>query len=90
MMVSDAGLFLLVGSIICALMAVVSAFRYKTRGVSAYIMSFAFVVLGSTMLLLRMNAPIPVVIAGCVVLVILLGVDFAARSAHNAQKDSQP
>ena len=38
------------------------------------------------MLLLRADAPEPVLIAGCVLLVLLLGADFAARSSHNAKK----
>ena len=86
---SDIGLFLLIGTLICAAMAIVSAFRYKSRGISAYIMSLAFVVLGATMLLDRLHAPQPVLIGGCALLVIILGIDFAARSAHNARKDSK-
>jgi hypothetical protein len=81
--------FLFFGSLICAIMAVVSGLRFKTRGVSAYIMAMAFLVLGGTMLLLRARAPQWMMITGCVALFLLLVADFAARSAHNANKDSR-
>jgi hypothetical protein len=84
----DPGLFLLVGSLICAVMTVVSLLRHKKRGVSAYIMATAFVVLGGTMLLLKVEAPMPYLITGCILLVLLLGADFAARSAYPPKKDS--
>jgi len=84
---AELGPFLLIGSIICGLMAIVSAFRYKSRGISAYIMAAGFVVLGSNMLLLRTHQT-GAAIAGIVLLVLLLGADFAARSAHKAKKDA--
>jgi hypothetical protein len=80
---------LLSGTILCAVMAVISALRHKKRGVSAYIMAAAFLVLGLDMQLLRMRAPQAVIILGGVILIILLGCDFAARSAHTAQKENQ-
>jgi chromate transport protein ChrA len=89
-MTDNVGTFLLLGAIISGLMAVFNALRYKSRGISAYIMAGAFVVLGCTMLLLRAEVSQALVIAGCVLLVILLGADFAARSQHNAKKDLNP
>jgi len=89
MSAADPSLFLSIGMAICALMAVVSLLRHKSRGVSAFIMSGAFVVLGLDMYLVRIQAPMPITIAGCVLLVVLLGADFAARAAHSAGKDSQ-
>ena len=86
-MTDNVGTFLLFGAAICGLMAAFNVFRYKTRGISAYILAAAFVVLGGTMLLLRADAPEPVLIAGCALLVLLLAGDFAARSSHNAKKD---
>ena len=85
---SDASLnpFLVAGVIICALMAIVSSLRYKTRGPSAYIMAFAFAVLGAAMLLVYVRAPLPFIVLSGVILIILLGADFAARSSHPAKK----
>ena len=86
---SDAGLnpFLAAGVVICALMAVVSSLRFKSRGPSAYIMAVAFAVLGAAMLLVYMRAPLPFIILSGVVLVLLLGADFAARASHAARKE---
>ena len=80
--------FLVIGSLICAAMAVISSLRHKSRGLSAYIMAAAFLVLGTTMLLLRAGASQWMLVTGCVVLVLLLIADFAVRSAHNSTKDS--
>src|SRR5947208_9419535 len=73
---SDLDPFLLAGTLICAAMAVVSALRHKKRGISAYIMSAAFLVLGFDMLLVRMRASQYLVILGCIFLVLLLVADF--------------
>ena len=81
--------FLAVGVVICAIMAVVSSLRYKSRGVSAYIMAFAFAVLGAAMLADFLQWPTPVMVGLIIVLVVLLGADFAARSAYQAKKDRQ-
>lgn len=67
---------------LCAIMAIVSALRYKSRGVSAYIMGSAFVAVGLGLLLIKIRAPIGLLFACGVVIVLLLGADFAARSAH--------
>lgn len=75
------------GVVICAVMAVVSSLRFKSRGVSAYIMAFAFVVLGGAMLLVYLQAPMPILLLSIVILVLLLGADFAARAAYGAKKD---
>lgn len=81
--------FLFGGVLICAVMAVVSSLRFKTRGVSAYIMSVAFAVLGGAMLLVYLRAPMPLIILSGVVLILLLGADFAARSSHTANKEKR-
>ena len=82
--------FLMVGAIICAVMAVLNGFRYKSRGVSAYILAVAFLDLGATMLLLRSRAPQVYIILGIALLIVLLGADLAARSAHQSNKDPRP
>ncbi len=78
---------LLGGVVICAVMAVVSSLRFKTRGVSAYIMALAFAVLGIAILLDYLRAPLALIYLSIAVLTLLLGVDFAARAAHRAKKD---
>lgn len=74
------------GVAICAVMAVVSSLRFKSRGVSAYIMAFAFAVLGGAMLLVYFQAPMPIILLSIIILILLLAADFAARAAHGAKK----
>ena len=85
---NDAALnpFLVAGVVICAVMAVVSSLRFKTRGVSAYIMAFAFAVLGTAMLLVYVRAPMPLIVLSGVLLILLLGADFAARASQATKK----
>jgi hypothetical protein len=87
MNLSDMDSFFVAGAVLCAIMAVVSALRHKKRGLSAYIMAVGFLVLGSNMLMLRMRAPEPLIVLGCVVLVLLLIGDFAVRAANTVHKD---
>lgn len=75
------------GIVICAVMAVVSSLRFKSRGISAYLMALAFATLGGCMLLVYLRAPTPVILASIVILVVLLIADFAARSSHAANKE---
>ena len=74
------------GVVICAVMAVVSSLRFKSRGVSAYIMAVAFAVLGTAMLLDYLRAPMSFIYLSIAVLILLLIADFAARAKHGAGK----
>lgn len=85
MSVAELDPFLYSGMGLCLLMAVVSALRSKSRGVSAFIMSGAFLVLGLGLLLVHLRAPEGLIFGMFAVLILLLGVDFAARSAHRSQ-----
>jgi hypothetical protein len=84
---ADLDPFLNAGMGICGAMAVISAFRHKSRGVSAFIMAGAFVVLGLGMLMVKLRASVALLIATGIVLILLLGIDFAARSAHRENKE---
>jgi hypothetical protein len=79
---NDVAPFFIIGMAICAIMMIVSLLRFKTRGPSACVMAAAFAVLGIDMFLVKIQASQPVIIGGCGLLVILLGLDFAARSAY--------
>lgn len=81
--------FLLSGMTISLIMAVISAFRRKSRGIGAFIMSAAFVVLGLGMLLVYLRASEPLLLTCGIILVLLLGADFAARSAHAHQESEK-
>lgn len=73
-------------AVLCAIMAVVSLFRRKSRGTSALFMAAAFLVLGLALLLLRARAPLPVLAVTGVVLVALLGAEFAFRAGHTYEE----
>lgn len=85
MRLSEIDPFLYSGIALCLLMAVVSSLRSKTRGVSAFIMGGAFLVLGLALFLVHLQASQGLILGVFAILILLLGADFAARSAHRSQ-----
>ena len=72
--------FFLIALAVCLVMAFFNAFRYRTRGARAFVMSMAFVALGVEIQLLRTGATsIPLMLVGSVVFCCLV-VDMALRS----------
>jgi hypothetical protein len=73
-------IFLLGGSIVCGLMCLIMLARYKSRGAAALALGGAFAALAGTLLLLRAGAETNLAAAGFVLVVLLLGADFAFRA----------
>lgn len=83
-MPSEAAPFLNWGIVLCVVMAVVWAFRIRSRGVRAVPMLAGFLCLGLLMFLMRERAPDWALVATGVVLFALLVADALLRSAHSA------
>ncbi len=73
-------IFLLGTMMLCAVMAVFNFIKNSKRGLSAYILSSAFLVMGGTVYMYRSDAPNLWVKIGCAVLVALLCADFLLRA----------
>lgn len=78
--------FLNGGILVCAAMMIVWIFRLRARGLSGYLMSMAFGVLGALFVALRQDAPVWVIATLSVLLALLLGGDMAVRSAEHYRK----
>ena len=87
---SEYELFLSGAMALCALMALLVAFRYKSRGASALVMSVAFLVFGGVLYLLKSGAPQGWVTAGGILLGLLLLTDFILRAGRQVDKDKRP
>jgi hypothetical protein len=77
-------------AVLCGIMAVVSSFRRKSRGVSALLMAGAFLVLGAALLMVRAKAPLPVLGATGAVLIALLVAEFATRAGQAYDRETRP
>jgi hypothetical protein len=78
------------GVLVCAIMIVVWTFRLRSRGLSAYLMSTAFVVLGALFVALRREAPTWVIATLAISLAMVLGADVVVRSAEHYRKSRGP
>lgn len=78
------------GILVCAIMIIVWVFRLRSRGLSGYLMSTAFVVLGALFVALRQEAPRWVIATLAISLAIVLGADVAVRSAEHYRKSRGP
>ncbi len=78
-------IFLLSSTLLCAIMAIFNLVRFRKRGISAYFLSSAFLVMGGVIYLFRTNAPSLAIEGSAVVLLLLLGADFIIR-VGNAPK----
>lgn len=75
-------LFLLGSAILCAMMAVFNIFRARKKGSSGYLLSGAFVAVGTALLLYRSGFSATVVSAVGVVAFVFLVADFMLRAKN--------
>lgn len=71
---------------LCAIMAVFSLLRIKRRGASAYVMCGAFLALGASVYAYKVHAPILLVEAGGLAVVLLLAADVFLRAGQPPKK----
>ena len=77
--------FLAPAAMLCAFMAIVMAFRSRSRGASAWALSVAFLILGVCLLLIEYRAPLIYIALGGVALIGCLIADFALRSGQRGE-----
>ena len=65
--------------LVCAVMAIFNSLRFRSRGRSAFALAGAFVSLGITIYLWKLQTPQSWVIAGIVVTFLLLLLEFSLR-----------
>jgi hypothetical protein len=78
--------FLVFAAAICGVMAVVWAFRLRTRGVRAVPMLLAFLVFGGALLLLREDANQTAMVGFGAALFVLLATDALLRMADKKEE----
>lgn len=75
-------LFLLCSAGLCVFMAIFNLFRARSKGVSGYILSGAFLAVGASLMLYRSNAAQGLAIATGAIAFFLLVADFMLRAKN--------
>ncbi|MFY9234884.1 MAG: hypothetical protein WAO58_10560 [Fimbriimonadaceae bacterium] len=85
---TDFELSLLFGIGLCALMAVIALLRTGSKGLSAWFQAGGYFALGGTLMLIRNDAALPLVIAGFIVVGLMLAADIVFRSVRDRKEDA--
>ncbi len=83
---ADFELFLSGSMALCAVLALLTLLRIRSRGLAALLLSGAFLAFGATLYLLKTAAPQPLFIAAAVLTGVLLVADFAVRAGQQEEK----